>query len=210
MKKNYLKYFLLCTFLLIISETTKYFLLIDKLVYNSLAENLTSSQINNIISLQKKWQWIGYLFVPIYVLLKTSIVASVLYIGTFFFNKNEITFKNIWSIVINAEFIFLLMPIFKIVWFYFFQTNYTLEDIQYYFPLSAINITGYKGIEAWLIYPLQTLNLFEVAYIIYLSHQIGSLTKTNADDGLKIVSYSYLLALLLWVTVVMFFTLNYS
>jgi hypothetical protein len=46
----------------------------------------------------------------------------------------------LWGFVIIAEFVFLLVPIFKIIWFYFFQTNYTLEDIQYFYPLSALNI----------------------------------------------------------------------
>jgi hypothetical protein len=142
--------------------------------------------------------------------LKTIIITSVIYIGVFFFNKVEVTFKVIWDSIIKAEFIFLLVPILKLIWFYFFQTNYTLEDIQYFYPLSALNIIGYKGLDTWLLYPLQTLNLFEFAYIIYLSYQIGFLTKTNADNGLKIVGYSYVPALLLWVTVVMFFTLNYS
>jgi hypothetical protein len=182
---------------------------LEDLLFSSLAENLTSKQIENFFNFQKKWQWISYVFIPIYVLLKVSIISSVLYIGAFFTNK-ETTFKTLFSIVLSAEFIFLIIPILKIIWFYFFLTNYTLEDIQYFFPLSALNITGYKGIDPWLIYPLQVLNLFEVAYIVYLSYQIGKLTKTNADTGLKIVAYSYVPALLLWVAVVMFFTLNYS
>jgi hypothetical protein len=210
MKSTFAKYVLLCIILLILSQAIKYFLSFDKLIYNSLAESLTSNQIEKILSLQKKWQWTGYVFVPFYVLLKTSIITSVLYIGSFFFSKKDITFKNIWNCILNAEFIFLLVPLLKLVWFYFFQTNYTLEDIQYFYPLSALNIIGYNGLDKWLIYPLQTLNLFEVAYIVYLSYQIGSLTKTNADNGLKIVGYSYVPALLLWVTVIMFFTLNYS
>lgn len=210
MKSTFIKYVLLCLILLIFSEGIKYALSFDKLVYNSLAESLSSNQIEKILSFQEKWQWVGYAFVPIYILFKTSIIASVLYIGTFFFSKKDITFKNIWNCILNAEFIFLLVPLLKLVWFYFFQTNYTLEDIQYFFPFSALNIIGFKGIEPWLLYPLQTLNLFEVAYIMYLSYQIGYLTKTNADNGLKIVAYSYVPALLLWVTVVMFFTLNYS
>lgn len=210
MKKTYTYYILLCVLLLIITEATKYFLQIDKLVYNSLAENLTSSQINNLISLQKKWQWIGYLFVPIFILLKTLVVSSFLYIGVFFFSRKEIVFKSILSNVLKAEFIFLIIPILKIIWFNIFQTNYSLEDIQYFYPLSGLNIIGYKSIEPWLIYPLQTLNLFEIAYIIYLSYRIGYLTNSSADNGLKIVGYSYVPALLLWVTVVMFFTLNNS
>jgi|688.fasta_scaffold326920_3 hypothetical protein len=210
MKSTFFKYFILCAILILITEATKYFLQFDKLLYNTLAENLTSDQIENFFNLQKKWQWVSYLFVPIFILLKTSIIASVVYIGTFFFNKNDITFKNILNCVIQAEFIFLLVPVLKIIWFYFFQTNYTLEDIQYFYPLSALNITGYQGLDPWLIYPLQVLNLFELAYIIYLSYQIGQLTQTNTDNGLKIVAYSYVPALFLWVTAVMFFTLNYS
>ena len=210
MKSTFFKYFILCAILILITEATKYFLQFDKLLYNTLAENLTSDQIENFFNLQKKWQWVSYLFVPIFILLKTSIIASVVYIGTFFFNKNDITFKNILNCVIQAEFIFLLVPVLKIIWFYFFQTNYTLEDIQYFYPLSALNITGYQGLDHWLIYPLQVLNLFELAYIIYLSYQIGQLTQTNTDNGLKIVAYSYVPALFLWVTAVMFFTLNYS
>ncbi len=209
MIKILFRFLILCTSLLLIGEFLKYILNIDKLVYDSIVEKYTLNQIQEILHLQEKWKWISYIFIPIYVLLKVSIISSVLYIGAFFSSK-ETTFKTLFSIVLSAEFIFLIIPILKIIWFYFFQTNYTLEDIQYFFPLSALNITGYQGVDPWLIYPLQVLNLFEVACIIFLSYQIGHLTKTNADTGLKIVAYSYVPALLLWVAVVMFFTLNYS
>ncbi len=82
--------------------------------------------------------------------------------------------------------------------------------MQFFYPLSALNIIGYAGLEPWLIYPLQTLNLFEVAYIIYLSYQTGNLTKTNTNIGLKIVASSYVPTMLLWVCVVMFLTLSMS
>ena len=127
-----------------------------------------------------------------------------------FLNNIKTDFKEVLNIILKVEFVFLSIPIIKLIWFYFFQTNYTLEDIQYFYPLSALNIIGYKGLESWLIYPLQTLNVFELAYIIILSYQIGTVTKTNADTGLKIVGSSYIPALLLWVTIVMFFTLNFS
>jgi hypothetical protein len=112
--------------------------------------------------------------------------------------------------------VFLGVGVLKIVWFYFFQTNYTLEDLQYFYPLSALNIVGYKGLDAWLIYPLQVLNLFELAYWLLLSYFVGMLAFIEKykgkpmDLGFKIVASSYGSALLLWVVVVMFFTLNYS
>jgi len=210
MKKNILAFIVLSILTLFINIIFKNQLNINHLLQNTLSLQLTDRQIENYFELQKNWQWISYSIIPLFLLLKSVFIATVLYIGTFFFSKNNITFKNILNCVIQAEFVFLLVPVLKIIWFYFFQTNYTLEDIQYFYPISALNITGYQGLDPWLIYPLQVLNLFELAYIIYLSYQIGQLTQTNTDNGLKIVGYSYVPALFLWVTVVMFFTLNYS
>ena len=199
----------MCFFLITISEVSQLLLETKTLLYQSLASDVASNEIQNIINFQNKWKLFGYVIMLIYVFLKTSIITLILYIAIFF-SKSEITFKSIFYKVIQAEFIFLLVPIFKIIWFYFFQTSYKLEDIQNFFPLSAINITGYEGLEPWYIYPLQTLNLFEIAYIFYLGFQIAKLTKSTPDEGLKMVVFSYVPALLLWVCTIMFLTLNYS
>jgi hypothetical protein len=210
MKSTYIKYLVLCIALTVLTEITKSVLNFDQLMYNALAENLTSQQIENFLDLQSQWKWLSYVFIPVYILIKTGLIASVVYIGVFFFNKTEISFKIIFDKVIKAEFIFLLVPIFKIIWFYTFQTAYTLQDFQNFFPLSALNILGTDGIDVWFLYPLQAINLFEMAYVVYLGYQLGYVTKTTPDNGLKIMTYSYLPSMLLWIAVVMFFTLNYS
>ena len=172
--------------------------------------------IISLLDFQKKWEWVSYSLLILFLIIKTTIIASVLYIGTFFYSKAKVTFKQLFNAVVKAEFVFLGVGVLKIVWFYFFQTNYTLEDLQYFYPLSALNIVGYKGLDNWFIYPLQTLNLFELAYWLLLAYFIGKLAFTEKDKGkpmdlgFKIVASSYGSALLLWVVVVMFFTLNYS
>ena len=210
LKNSFLIFFFFSIVLIILGEATKVILDIDTLLYNTMAENLSPLQLNQYFEFQNKWKWVSYFFIPIYILIKTSIVATVLYIGTYFFNQKEIAYKLLWNIAIKTEFIFLLVPIFKIIWFSFFQTKSDLTDIQNFYPLSALNIIGYKGLETWFIYPFQILNLFEISYVIYLGFQIGKLTNTNTDYGLKIVSLSYVPSLLLWIAMVMFFTLNYS
>lgn len=193
-----------------------YILKVDKATLNYLNSNFTINQVKDIIDFQKKWEWISYAIIPLILLIKIALITSVLYIGTFFYSNTKITFKQLFNVVIKAEFVFLGVGILKIVWFYFFQTNYTLEDLQYFYPLSALNIVGYKGLEAWFVYPFQVLNLFELAYWLILAYFIGKLAYTEKDKGrpmdlgLKIVASSYGSALLLWVVVVMFFTLNYS
>lgn len=194
---------------LLLSMLLKEILNIDALLYSSLSEKLTVQQIDSFFKFQEKWQCISYVFVPIFLLIKTGLITIILYMGVYFFNK-EVQYKEIWEVVIKAEYVFLLVLIFKILWFYFFQSNYTFEDVQYFFPLSVLNIVGYEGLETWYIYPFQVLNVFELIYWLILAYYIGKLTQSTMDKGLKVVAYSYGSTLLLWVVVVMFFTLNYS
>jgi hypothetical protein len=210
MKSTFFKYLMLSIALIVLTEITNSVLDFKGLLYNSLSDQLTQQQIANVFEMQDKWHWLSYVFVPVFLAIKGSIIACILYIGVFFFSKKQLTFKQLFGYVVNAELVFLLVPIFKMVWFYFFETHYKLQDIQYFFPLSALNIVGYHGLEAWFIYPFQTLNLFELAYWLILAYFLGKATETNMDKGLKIVACSYGPALLLWVVVIMFFTLNYS
>ena len=211
--KKIVLYILLNIFLL---ELLKELLKLDQLTYNKLTETLSFNQVEKILQFQKKINNWLYLVLPLLMIFKIFLISSVLYIGTFFYSKAKVTFKQLLNAVIKAEFVFLGVGVLKIIWFYFFQTNYTLEDLQYFYPLSALNIVGYKGLERWFIYPLQVLNLFELAYCLLLSYFVGKLAFTEKDKGkpmdlgFKIVASSYGSALLLWVVVVMFFTLNYS
>jgi len=211
--KNFILITLLSFFLGILSNSILKF---EILFINSLSEILTQNQIEEYLNFKKKWQLLSYLIIPILLLIKMSIIASIIYIGAFFYSKAKVTFKQLFNAVVKAEFVFLGVGVLKIVWFYFFQTNYTLEDLQYFYPLSALNIVGYKSLDAWFIYPLQVLNLFELAYWLLLAYFIGKMAFTEKDKGkpmdlgFKIVASSYGSALLLWVVVVMFFTLNYS
>lgn len=210
MKNKFFSFIFLIIMNFILIKVAETIIISRKLIVEYYYNIYSLEEINEFLSLQQRWQWISYAIILVFLLLKITLVSSVLYIGTFFYSKVSVTFKQLWAVALKAEFVFLLVGVAKIVWFYFFQTNYTLEDIQFFYPLSALNIVGYKGLEAWYIYPFQVLNLFEVAYIFILAYYIGKLTQTNTDRGLTIVSASYVPALVLWVVCVMFFTLSYS
>ncbi len=169
--KNY--QFLLLTLLTVVfTFLSKELLNTDGLVANSLAEQLTSEQLNKVLNFNEKWQWVGYALIPIFLLIKIAIIAAVIDIGCFFLNK-EIKYKRLFYLVTKAEFIFLLVIVFKTAWFYVFQQDYDLDDLQYFYPLSALNIIGYQGLEAWFIYPMQVINVFELAYWFLLALLIG-------------------------------------
>lgn len=209
MKNNSLLYLILTLATFLLSYFSKEILKTDDLIISSLAEQLTNKQILEVINFKEKWEWVGYIFIPILLLVKVSIITAILDIGCFFFSK-EIKYKRLFNMVLKAEFIFLLVIVFKTAWFYFFQIDYHLEDLQYFYPLSALNITGYEDLQPWFIYPFQVLNLFELAYWFILAHLIGKELNENTNKGLSIVASSYGISLLIWVVAVMFFTLNIS
>ena len=202
-------FFILIIISILLSILSQHLLDIDILVINSLAEQLTTEQIKIIINIQEKWQWLGHLLIPLLLLLKTAIIATILDLGCFLFGK-EIKYKKLFNLVVKAEFIFLLVILVKTAWFYFFQTNYSLEDLQYFYPLSALSIIGYEGLQPWFVYPFQVLNLFELAYWFILTYLLGKELESTTDKGLSIVASSYGVGLLIWVVGVMFLTLNMS
>ncbi|MBC3757255.1 hypothetical protein H7U19_02485 [Hyunsoonleella sp. SJ7] len=172
-------------------------------------EKLTQSQSQEFLESQKKWKYLSYVAVPFLLLIKTSVISVILHAGCFFFER-DLSYKKLFNIVVKAEFVFLLVIVFKTLWFYVFQQDYTLEDLRYFYPLSAINIFGYDDLQPWFVYPLQVLNLFEFAYWIILAYLLGKAINENTDKGLTIVASSYGIGLLIWVVAVMFFTLNMS
>lgn len=209
MKKNLFYFILLCLLAIGFKTFHHYILDLKTLEINNLSKKLSQKQINKIVNFSQSNEYLNYIAVSINIFMKVVITALLLFFGCILLNV-KIHLKKLIRVTIKAEFIFLLPILYEIIYFIFIQPNQSYLYIQNFSSLSIFNLINNKGIEPWLIYPLQTLNLFEIAFIIYLSYQIGYLTKTNADNGLKIVGYSYVPALLLWVTVVMFFTLNNS
>ena len=49
----------------------------NRVLVDSLAEQLTREQIQNILNIQEKWQWVSYLLIPIILLLKISSVIDM-------------------------------------------------------------------------------------------------------------------------------------
>lgn len=182
----------------------------DKLMYKYLIENLNENQVTKYFKIKKLAENFNFLSFPILIFLKVTLITSIINIGFFFFLKQKTNFAELWNLVMKAEFVFLLVPVCKVVWFYFFAQSYTLVDLQKFFPFSAMNLIDVTSIEPWFVYPLQVLNLFELSYIIILSYKIGFFSKTTPDAGFKIVVFSYLPALVLWVTVITFLILNNS
>ena len=168
----------------------------EELYYGSLAEQLTTEQLQQVMQ-------------PLLLYLKILFIAGLLAIGIFFFDL-KLKFGEVFNIVIRAEFVFLLSIVMKTAWFYFFKTDYTFDDLQYYMPLSLESLFGYANFERWYIYPMQLISLFEVAYWIILTMLFAKALQISRSKALALVAGSYGAGLALWVVGIMFLTLNAS
>lgn len=186
-----------------------YVLISNEIYFDLFGEQLPYDRIAELIEASNEWMWVGYTILPLILLLKFFLIASCLTLGTLLLGSPT-SFKNLFRIVILAELVFIIPSIIKIFWFGVFHVDYTLRDLQFFSPLSVLNLVDRESVEPWLIYPLQLLNVFELVYWLVLAYGLYDLTRERYSKMLGLVAASYGTGLLLWVVFVVFLTINLS
>jgi hypothetical protein len=189
--------------------SVKLVLMKDDLVYDSLINQLSYERISEILEVSKKWEWISYVFLPVILLLKVLFVVICFSIGTLILGVHS-TFKRLFEIGVSSEFIFIIPTVIKLVWFSLIETNYTLQHLQLFSPLSMISLFNPTELDAWLVYPIQLLNVFELLYWIALAWQLQEVLEKPFAESLGFVAKTYGVGLAVWVVVVMFLTVSIS
>lgn len=206
-KINSWKYFLLITaFFVLMTFATKYLFLSDGIYYQTFGEQLSINRIDKIIEISQKWQWIGYLFIPIVVLIRVSFTAICLYIGCFLANS-LVRFKELFKVALLADFVFVLAGIIKLLVLILFKDVSKLEDLQFQ-PLSLMELFHRDSVDKLFIYPFSLINVFELLYWLVLAWLLAGLLEKPFGNSLKRVASSYGTGLLLWVLFVLFLTVN--
>ena len=214
MIKNNFYIFLIVLFAhIFILYFTSYFLEINSKIIDFLAKDYPSSVVQNYIESQKKWWWVSYVTTPVLIGIKVLLVAFCLNFVKIISEKLEnVKFRDILFVVLIAEFVFLIAGFYKFFNFYLVETDYTLETLQTYYPLSLINFKEAISTEKWLAYPLQLANVFELMYWGVLAWGIWQLAdkKISYQRSLGYVALTYGVGLLFWVGVVCFLILSVS
>lgn len=185
----------------------------DSKIFDFLAKDYPSSVVQNYMESQKKWWWVSYAVTPVLIGIKVLLVAFCLNFVKIISEKLEdVKFRDILTVVLIAEFVFIIAGFYKFFNFYLIDTDYTLETLQTYYPLSLINYKEAISTEKWLAYPLQLLNVFELMYWGVLAWGIWQLAdkKISYQRSLGYVALTYGVGLLFWVGVVCFLILSIS
>lgn len=192
--------------ILLVSQT----ILIDEIVFfNTYSEQLTYELSMEIFSAMRSYSWISYAITPILLLLKFSALSVLIYIGVFFSDLHkDITLGKIFKVVVVSEIVFVVASVIKMLWFILFAGNYTLDDMNFFYPLSLINLFSRSEVASYWVYPLQTVNIFQVFYVLLLAFglsRIGSVKKISVD---RIVLSTYVPAMAVWIAMILFLTID--
>ena len=213
MRINFLIFISLIFINLLLFYLESNFIRTDSKVFDFLAKDYPSSVVQNYMESQKKWWWVSYAVTPVLIGIKVLLVAFCLNFVKIISEKLEdVKFRDILTVVLIAEFVFIIAGFYKFFNFYLIDTDYTLETLQTYYPLSLINYKEAISTEKWLAYPLQLCNLFELMYWGVLAWGIWELTnkKISYQKSLGYVALTYGIGLLFWVGVVCFLILSVS
>lgn len=203
------KFVVLLLYMLTIAYFSNEILLAKDLYYEAFAEKLPEEQIQIMLSQSQRWSWLGYVFIPVALLLKIGFTSACLALGIFFMT-NQMRLRQLFSIALTAEFVFLLPMLIKLVWFSVFNTSFTLHEIQFFYPGSLISVLDQTANTAWWAYPAQLINVFELVYCLLLARGVARVAARSFGSALGLVAVSYGTGLLLWSSVVVFFAVTYG
>lgn len=183
------------------------YLVTEDHIYSFYSTQLSYEQIEKMLASQEKWAWVSYAVIPIFYFIKIGLVSTCVYVGVLLGASQKVGFKEIMPAVIKADMVFFVPALIKIVWFTF-QTDYTLTDLQTFLPGSLLNFFEPSEIAPWLAYPLQAINIYELAFWVILAFQLKEYFKNDATSAFQTVALSYGSGFIIWVVFIVFLTIN--
>jgi hypothetical protein len=176
--------------------------------YNTYASQLTFERSLKLYERSKRYQLAGYLFIPIYLILK--IAYNTFWLTIFlFFSNNKVSFKNNFNICLKAEYVFVIMLFVKFIFLLFVKPVTNLSDLNFV-PGSLITLFPENNLPKWLLYPLQTINIWEILFCSAGSLMLAVKYQVSMKKAVKSFCIPYLTGLFFWMLIVIFFTLQFS
>lgn len=185
---------------LIYNIAIKSYLFTDKVVFNSLAEQLTMEQINTAMVGVRSNSILIYIIALIQPLAEIGLIAVCITVGTLLF-RYTITFKQIFSVVVKSFLIFTLAHL-PILYSLVFRGVEKLEDIAYIPQFSLAEWFGETSFSPWALYPMQLMNVFQLCFILLLAAGLNLVDSRGFGKWLLLTlcTYGVELAILVMLT----------
>lgn len=171
---------------LIFNLIIKSYLFTDKVVYNSMAEQVTLEEINTVMTSLRSNGILFLLLATVNKVVEMLLIAVCITIGTLLL-KYQVTFKQIWSVVVKSYIVFALSTLPLLIAILFFGIE-RFADLNFIPLFSLAELIGESSIPSWALYPLQLINIFQLGFVLMV------VTGLNLVDQRGFVKWSLLVA----------------
>lgn len=193
----------ICIIYLIFNWWIQTQVLTDQFYYYSLGAKVGADKLSTILSDQHRMSLLTYLIVPFTLLLKMTAVTFCLLTGLLL-TAQKLSFSILFKIVLFAESAFVTGILLKLLLLSFGHNIDTLSEYESFAPLSLFSLFKTSSLPDWLILPLQTIDLFQIAYFLLLAKGLRFYLRQPFGKMLRLVIGTYGLGLLSWMIIVAF------
>lgn len=160
-----------------------------------LAEQFKDSDIEQILGTSLIFTYIGYLFSPVFLLLRWLIIAALLYFIAVLSNTEQLTYKTIFASVVHAEIILVVMNIVNVIILYF-QGIDTVTDPVHLQAIVGLDFLMHAPADNMpLFILLNSINIFTIWYLSILTIGYSIITGFSKTKSMFIVGFVWLLTL---------------
>lgn len=201
--------FLIYGFLyVLVAWLTNYFVLNEIFFYNYLGGSLSADGIKEYLGMRAHYMWFSYALLPVFVVIKIFLTAACIYSGALYF-RLSLSWNQTVRITLVAELALIAGNVLKFFWL-LYAPPANDKMYFYFFPFSLTQFFRPGDLATYWWYPLQTINLFELAYWLLLAAGLKTFLGGSFKKMLGLVLATYGLALLIWMAFLVFVSLQLS
>jgi hypothetical protein len=199
---------LLCVCSLLFAFLGEHFLFTESILYSSLNEQFTNEQISILLNFRNKWVGISYLLIPVFIIIRVLYISFCLFLGDLF-QETRWGYKLMFNIALKADIVFILSAVSIFYYYLIFGDYKTVHELNIH-PFSLLAFTGQESIPDWLVFAYNSINIFELIYLIFLTLLIHTSAQTSYIKTLIFSLLTYGVGNYLYVIAITFLYINFS
>ena len=164
--------------------------LTDEVYTYSLGGQVNQGTLTTFLAGQRRAVGMSYLLVPVALLFKMVLVSLCIFAGLVLTSEN-LSFPTVFRIVLFAESAFVAGTLLRLLLLAFSGGVESLGQYMAFAPLSLYSLFPSVSIPNWLVYPLQTLDVFQVMYVCLLAKGLQHYGKKPFRASIEMVAGSY-------------------
>ena len=150
-------------------------------------QSITGGNQRSVIAYRNFFHIIYFVY-PLYIFLKIFFISIIINIS-YYFQKNNIRFKEIMQIVCIAYIGYWLQYLVEILWFLIINKNYSMFDVTNYSFLSLYNFFNTKS--PYIEILLKNLDIFELLFWYILIKGVVVVSKLSITKSVKLITFTY-------------------